>query len=194
MVVIINCNDKTAGSETKKIQSNIKEGVILQYKNTPSFIMKMKNIIYEKDGKELKIPIFQGNMGDVSYDDFRQYSLDKKYLEPNVAESCFIIKTDKGKLTKTFREFLIFYKGNILKNIDINKPSKINIFDEGSITIYYDFEVSGVSFVLQLDIITSDEIKNLNSIKSVFDINLDETIEEPIFRYRFWDDYKSDEL
>jgi hypothetical protein len=194
MVVIINCNDKTAGSETKKIQSNIQEVAILQYKNTPSFIMKMKNLIYEHEGRRLKIPIFQGNMGDVSYDEFRQYSLNKKYLKPNEAESCFIIKTDKGKLTKTFREFLVFYKGNILKNIDINKPSKIHIFDEGNITIYYDFEVSGVSFVLQLDIVTNDKIKNLDSIKSVFDINLDETLEDPIFRYRFWDDYKSDEL
>jgi len=193
MIVILNNTYKNAVSETNTARI-VKDGSVERFKNTRSFIIKFSSLIYEKDGQELKIPIFQGNMGDVSYDNFRQYCLEKKYLEPNVAETSFIIKAKKGELTKTFREFLNFYKGNILKNVDINKPAKLKV-DGGALGIYYNFEVNGVPFVLQVDVSTDQvEIENIDLIKSIINLNLDEKMETPIFTYRFWDDYTSDEL
>lgn len=193
MLIVISCSNKKAVSELNT-QNKINERAVLKYKETRSFIIRFTNLVYEKDGKELRIPIFQGNMGDVSYKEFRKYCLDNKFLEPNVAESSFIIKTDKGKLTKTFREFLNFYKKNILKDVDISKPAKIKLYSDNELSIYYDFEINDVPFVLQLDIITYDKIKSLSSIKSILEINLDEKVENSIFRYRFWDDYTSEEL
>ncbi len=191
VILIINCNDMNAQSEPK---TQIKSAAVQKYKNSHSFIIKFNNLIYEKDGKELRIPIFQGESGDVTYKEFRKYCLDHKYLKPKTAESSFVIKAKKGKLTKTFREFLNFYKESILKNVNINKPTKINVYDEGGLTLYYDFEISGVPFVLQLEIITDDKIESLDSVKPVLDVHLDENIEDPIFRYRFWKDYTSKEL
>jgi len=157
------------------------------------FIIKLSNIVYEKDGKELKIPIFQGNMGDATYEDFRKYCLDKKLLEPNVAETAFVIKADKGKLTKTFREFLNFYKGNILKNTDVNMPAKI-LVDGGVLELYYDFKLNEVPFVLQISISTGQKDIDTSLIKSIYNVNLNENMKTPIFQYRFWEDYSSDEL
>lgn len=188
--MIINCNYKTVVGESNH---KIKEDSV-QLFSKYQFIIKLSNIIYEKDGKDLKIPIFQGNMGDATYEEFRQYCLDKKYLEPNVAEGSFIIKAEKGKLSNTFRDFLKFYKGNILKNTDIHKPAKIKVFDD-YLEIFYDFSVNGVPFVLQLNIHTdTSKIKDQNSIKSIFDLNLNENVVGPVLKYRFWDDYSSDEL
>ncbi|HPJ36568.1 MAG TPA: hypothetical protein PK358_17145 [Spirochaetota bacterium] len=193
VILIINCNDKKAVSEPN-VQNKIQGNAIQKYKNTHSFIIKFNSLIYEKDGKELRVPIFQGEMGNVTYKEFRKYCLDNKYLEPNVAESSFVIKADKGKLTKTFRDFLNFYKKSILKNVNINKPTKINVYDEGGLSLYYDFEINGVPFVLQLEIITDDKIESLDSVKPILDVHLDEGVKDPIFRYRFWDDYTSEEL
>jgi len=143
MVVIISCNYKNAICENNTVNS-IKDGSVVLFSEY-EFIIKFSNLIYEKDGKEMRIPIFQGTMGDVSYKDFLKYCVDKKYLEPNVAETNFIIKAQKGKLTKTFHEFLYFYKGSILKNVDISKPNKIKV-DGGALDMYYDVVSNGVPF------------------------------------------------
>jgi len=106
----------------------------------------------------------------------------------------FIIKAQKGKLTKTFHEFLYFYKGSILKNVDISKPNKIKV-DGGALDIYYDFVINGVPFSLQIGISTDKkEIEDVDSIKSIFDVNLDENMETPIFTYRFWKNKTSNDL
>ena len=192
MVVIISCNYKNTICENNTVNS-IKDGSVVLFSEY-EFIIKFSNLIYEKDGKEMRIPIFQGTMGDVSYKDFLKYCVDKKYLEPNVAETNFIIKAQKGKLTKTFHEFLYFYKGSILKNVDISKPNKIKV-DGGALDIYYDFVINGVPFSLQIGISTDKkEIEDVDSIKSIFDVNLDENMETPIFTYRFWKNKTSNDL
>lgn len=192
IIIILNLNYKNAVCENNKVNSIIDGSVVLfsEYE----FIIKFSNLIYEKDGKEMRIPIFQGTMGDVSYKDFRKYCVDKKYLEPNVAETDFIIKAQKGKLTKTFHEFLYFYKGNILKNVDISKPNSIKV-DGGALDIYYDFAINGVPFTLQVGISTDKkEINDVDSIKSILDVNLDENMATPIFTYRFWKNKTSNDL
>jgi len=191
IIVFFNCSNINATGETGT-QNIIKDGAVQEFSKY-EFIIKFSNLIYEQDGKNLKIPIFKGSMGDVSYKDFRKYCVDKKYLEPDVAETSLIIKADKGKLTKLFREFLMFYKGNILKDTDINMPAKI-LVDGGVLELYYDFKVNEVPFVLQISISTGQEDVNTSLIKSIFDVNLNENMKTPIFHYRFWKNYTSDEF
>ncbi|HRU18706.1 MAG TPA: hypothetical protein P5070_12760 [Bacteroidia bacterium] len=191
IIVFLNCTDKKAMSETNMI-SKIKDDAVINF-STYSLIVKFTNFIYEEDGKKIKIPIFQGNSGDVSYDDFLEYCYTKKYLKPKSAETSLVIKADKGRLTKTFHEFLMFYKGNILKDTDINMPAKI-LVDGGVLELYYDFKVNEVPFVLQISISTGQEDVNTSLIKSIFDVNLNENMKTPIFHFRFWKNYTSDEL
>jgi len=191
IIVFLNCTDKKAMSETNMI-SKIKDDAVINF-STYSLIVKFTNFIYEEDGKKIKIPIFQGNSGDVSYDDFLEYCYTKKYLKPKSAETSLVIKADKGRLTKTFHEFLMFYKGNILKDTDINMPAKI-LVDGGVLELYYDFKVNEVPFVLQISISTGQEDVNTSLIKSIFDVNLNENMKTPIFHYRFWKNYTSDEF
>jgi hypothetical protein len=192
MIVLFNCNSKNAIREISSI-NNIKEGAIERFNKTHSFIVKFSNIIYIIDGKTIKMPIFHGDMGDVNYLDFLDYCVKKQYLEPDTMETSLIIKTKKGQVTKTFREFLDFYKGNILKDIDINKPANIKA-DGGSLGIYYDFVVNGVPCVLQVYIGVVEKEIDPRTIKSIYNLNLDENSETPIFSYRFWPNYKSEEL
>ena len=189
---IFNCKENNAKSENNK--SDYQKNEAVSKISSSSFIIRYTNLIYEHEGKELKIPIFEGNMGDVKYKEFRMFCVDKKYLKPNVAESAFIIQADKVNLTQTFRKFLKFYKGNILKNTDINKPAKI-IIDGGALELYYDFIVDDVPFVLYVKINTDKgNIDNSDSIKSILDLNLNENVPKPMFKYRFWKNYTSKEF
>ncbi len=191
-IVVLNCANKIAFCENVQ-QNNIKDGAVVLFSEY-QFVIKFSNLIFEKNGKEMKIPIFRGNMGDVYYKSFHEYCYKNNLLEKGWGESNFIIKADKGKLTKTFREFLNFYKGNILKNVDINKPNKIKI-DGGALDIFYDFEINGIPFALQVGISTDKkEIAETDSIKSIFDVNLDENMATPIFTYRFWKNKTSNDL
>ena len=152
------------------------------------FIMKSANIIYEDDQKQIKIPVFLLNKNDIKYRDFLKYCYEKKYLEPKSAETYFVIKSKKREMTKTFQEFMLFYKSNILKDTDLNKPAFI-IQDGCAPELYYDFIVDGVPFVLMIKISVDNcdvESDEPFSFKSVFDIKLVETIGEPFFSYRFW--------
>jgi len=186
--------NQSAISESK-MRSDIKPEAVQKYDDNDSFIIKFRNLIFENNGREAKIPIFKGDMGDVYYDDFHEYCYNKKLLERGYVESTFVIKTDKGKITKTFREFLNFYKGNILKNVNINKPSKFVVFDDGQdLSLYYDFEVNEILFMLQIDIRSAIIINNPNKIKSILDIPFDENVTPSLFRFRFWKNYTSDEL
>lgn len=191
IIVVLNCTAKKAMSETSMISEIKDDAVVKVY--TYSFIIKFTNLIYEEDGKKIRIPIFQGNSGDVSYDDFLEYCYNKKYLKPKSAETSLVIKADKGKLKKTFHEFLLFYKGNILKKTDINMPTKIKV-DGGALELYYDFKENGVPFVLQISISTDQEDVDSSIIKSIFDVNLYENMKTPTFQYRFWANYSSDEF
>ena len=182
-LVILNCVNKIAVCENIQ-QNDIKNGAVVLFSEY-QFIIKVSNLIYEKDGKMLKIPIFEGDMGDVNYKEFRNYCEGKGYLQPKVAETNFVIITEKNKLTKTFREFLMFYKGNILSNTDIAKPGKI-VYDGGALELYYDFQIDSIHFVLQVNISTDRDEIVPGSIKSILDVNLDEKMKTPMFTYRFW--------
>lgn len=193
MIVILNCNYKNVVGQAN-IQNEIKEGSVLRYGETDSFIIKFTNLIYEKNGKEIKIPIFRGNMGDVSYRAFHDYCYKNGLLQEGWGESGFVVKSEKGKLTTTFRDFLNFYKNNILKKVDINKPAKIKIFGEGDdLEIYYDFEANGIPFVLQIMINTEVKVNNPDLIKSMLQVNLNEN-KSQIFTYRFLKNKTSNDL
>jgi hypothetical protein len=47
---------------------------------------------------------------------------------------------------------------------------------------------------LQISISTGQEDVNTSLIKSIFDVNLNENMKTPIFHYRFWKNYTSDEF
>lgn len=191
VIIMLNGQYNNTICETVK-QNEIKEGAIEKFGNT-SFIIKFTNLIYEKDDKQMMIPVFKGNMGDVLYKDFRNYCLEKKYLEPKVRENGFIIKTERGELTKTFRKFLLFYKTNILKNSDLNKPERM-VVDGRGLYLFYEFVIDGVPFVFQIITTTREEYTDSSQIKSILNVVLDEKIKIPHFRYVIWKNYKSDEV
>lgn len=190
MFMILNCNNQNVIAA----QNEIMGGAIQKYESTDSFIIKFSNLIFEKNGKEIKIPVFQGNMGDVTYREFHEYCYKNGLLKEGWGESGFVIRSEKGKLTKTFREFLYFYKKSILKNTEIDKPSNIKIYGDGdNLEIFYDFNVDDIPFVLQLNINTKEKFNNLASIKTILQLNLNENLNS-IFTYRFWKNKTSKEL
>jgi hypothetical protein len=167
-------------------KSNIKPGSVTKYGEFQRYIIKFSNLIYERDNKEIKIPVFQGTMGDVKYNDFLQYCEDNNILKKGSQESGFIIVTKRGELKKKFHEFLRFYKGNVLKDSDIDRPSKMYVYD-GVLEIEYDFLVNSVPMALKITIYTTEDF-DTDSIKSVFDINnIDENMKtpEPYFMFTF---------
>jgi hypothetical protein len=132
-------------------------------------------------------------MGDIYYKDFRNYCLEKQYLRPKVRENGFIIKTDKGKLSKTFNEFLLFYKKSILSNTDLNKPSRIEV-DGGGLYLFYEYNIEGVPVYIYRRNNKGGITSRLIRLKSITGIELDETAKIPHFRYSFWINYKSEEI
>jgi len=162
------------------------------------YVIKFMNIIYNENGKKIKIPIFQGKQGDVYYDDFIKYCIDNKILDSDAKETGFIIKTGKGELKKTFQEFLNFYKGNILSDINMDKPTKIDIFgDEERFAdweIYYDFEVEDIPFVLKIVVKASKEDFESKEAPSVYQLNPDEGMNNPHFKFSIYSNYKTKDL
>lgn len=173
--------------------SNIQQGSIQKFSNTDSFIIKFTNIIYEHNEKKIKIPIFKGSTGDVLYEDFKKFCNSNNLLEEGFRENGFIIQTDNGKLSKAFTEFLLFYKKSILKNTDINKPSRIEV-DGGGLYLFYEFNIDSIPCVLYIVATTKEEFKSSEQIKQITGIELDETAKIPHFRYSFWINYKSEEI
>ena len=170
-------------------KSEIKKESIVVYDEFGSFVIKFSNLIYEIDGKEVRVPIFRGTMGDVTYNDFLNYCYEKKLLEEGLEETGFIVETKRGELKKTFHEFLNFYKSNILKNADIKKPTKLNLFEEGVLDVYYDFKINGIPMVLQIRISTTADFDDTDPVKSVFDIDkINEKMNTPVpfFKYNIW--------
>ena len=191
IIIILNCNS-TAISETNK-QNLYNKDTIQIYGDVDDseFVIRFTNLIYEVNGKEAKIPIFRGNKGDATNKEFHEYCYNNNLLKKGYGESGFIVISEKGKLTSTFHEFLNFYKGNILKDVDINKPTSLGVFgdpredSEVYLEIYYDFKVNGIPFVLHVYTLTDTRIDNPDSVKSVFDIKLHEKTNPPTFLYTF---------
>lgn len=186
-------SNKAAVSETYP-HDRIQDGAV-QVFNDYMFIIKFTNLIYEVDGKEFKIPIFRGNMGDVTYREFQNYCVRKNYMDKNTSQNSFVIKTERGKITKTLHDFLMFYKSNILKDVDINKPARVVVYGRG-LYLFYEFTIDDVPFVLTVRARSKElyDYKLSDSIKSVLDIKLDETIKKPHFSYDFWKNTKSQHL
>jgi hypothetical protein len=193
VITLLNCNT-TAISETVK-QNIYNKDTIQVYGDIADseFIVKFTNLIYEVDGKKAKIPIFQGNKGDATYKEFLEYCYNNNLLRKKYLEGGFIVTSEKGKLTSKFHEFLNFYKGNILKDVDINKPTSFEVYGnpqyepEVHFVIYYDFKVNGVPFVLSVIAYSDGRIDNPDSLKSMFDIKLQETTNPPTFVYTFYE-------
>jgi len=161
-----------------------KEQIIVAGKNWyNSFIISFSNIIYEVQGKSIKIPIFQGTEGDLLYKDFREYCLTNKYLEPRVRESGFIVKCKKGEVKKTFIEFINFYRSNILKDVNFDDKSNFDVNESGWI-IFYKFKIDGIPCVLNIEIDAAKRIDR-KKLKSVYDIMVNEDMTYPSFAYSF---------
>lgn len=196
VITILNCNT-TAISETDR--QNIINNNAIQVYDSSSFIIKFTNLIYENDGKIAKIPVFQGNMGDTTYKKFLEYCYNNNLLKKGYGEGGFIVTSEKGKLTSKFHEFLNFYKGNILKDVDINKPTSFEVWgnpqyeSEIHITISYDFKVNGIPFVLFVSVYSAEQIAN-SAVKSIFDIKLQERTNPPTFLYAFYENTYSKDL
>ena len=184
--IVMSCTDSVK-SETAK---NITSKEVEQFNDDKLFIIRYSNIIYEKNGKTIKIPIYQGTYGDVLYKDFRDYCLKMNYLEPNVKESGFIIKSKKGELRKTLHRFLDFYKGNILKGI-IDKPTSM-LCDGYEWFIDYDFVMEGIPCYMTIRLDTSEiDNENYRKYKTPYEIITNVDIENPYFRYSISVGFKS---
>jgi len=82
------------------------------------YVIKFANLIYEVNDKKIIVPIFNGDMKSVKYNDFLKYCREKKMLDNNAKESSFLIKAEKGVVKKTFLEMIKFYENNILKGYE----------------------------------------------------------------------------
>lgn len=187
-----NCSSFSAKERIKldKITSKHVE----PYKYTRTFILRFSNLVYYEEGREIIIPLFQGNLGDVEYKVFRDYCLKNKLLEPKVMESGFIIKPKKGEIRKTLHEFLAFYKLTIFRNINIEKPTLMRL-SSSYWTINYDFKVNGVNCYISIELPPREEDLDKSEIeldyKSVYDIIPDEGEIEPGFTYHIYIGSKS---
>ena len=186
LLAVMSCT-VSVKSETVK---NITSKEVEQFDDDRLFIIRYSNIIYEKNGKIIKIPIYQGIYGDVLYNDFRAYCLKMNYLETNVRETGFIIKVKKGELRKTLHGFLDFYKGNILKGI-IDKPTKMSC-DGYEWFIDYDCVIDGIPCYMEIRFDTSEiDNKNYRKYKTPYEIMTNEDMEYPNFSYSFSIGFKS---
>ena len=169
MIVLLTCSYSVSETISK---DKIKDAVIEYRKSSNLFVIKFSNLIYKIDGKEVKIPIFRGNMGDLDYDDFLNYCYDNKLMKKEFCESGFIIEAKKGEVKKTFHEFLRYYQNNLFKDagIDVNKPSKISDVEPGILYIYYDFKIKGIPMVIAITVYITGDV-DTGKIKSVFDID-----------------------
>ena len=189
----VNCNTISANAKTIK-SDQITINHVEPYKYNRSFIIKFSNVIYIEKGKTIKIPIFQGKYEDVLYDDFINYCIKNKLLEPKVMQSGFMIKTKKGEIRKTFHDFLAFYKSNIFRNIDIEKPTVMSLGSTDWI-IKYDFTINGVPCYMSILLTPRDEdLKKAQKdmiMKSVYEIIPEEKMDEPEFSYNIFVGSKS---
>ena len=105
-----------------------------------------------------------------------------------------MIKAKKGEVRKTFHQFLAFYKLNIFKDVDIEKPTAM-VLSSTDWIIKYDFQVNGIPCYLKIELSPrKEDLKKRQSdlkIKSVYDIIPDENDMEPGFLYDFYIGSKS---
>lgn len=176
-------NMHAAGSNQNN-SIDITEKDIIPFKYPMTFIVKFSNIIYEEKGKNIKIPVFQGNLGEVKYKDLIKYCIDKKYIDQYMWVS-YIVKCKKGKVRQTLHEFLKFYKSNILKDVNIEKPTVMSL-SSTEWTIKYDFTIENIPCYLEIQFDSQEkDVDNNPKYKSVYDINPEENVKDPNILYTF---------
>ena len=195
LLVAIVINGTSSPINKRIIKENeITNEMIAPYRFESIFYVNFSNIIYKGQNNDIKIPIFKGINGDVYYDDIIKYCIKKKYIKEK-QWLVYIIKCNKGEVRKTFHEFLKFYKSNILKNVNIEKPSVMDL-SATDWTIKYDFTVNGIPCYLEIQLDPRDEDVNKSPnpdtiYKSVYEIIPEEKIEQSGFTYRFFTNSKS---
>ncbi|BDA77663.1 hypothetical protein LPTSP3_g05930 [Leptospira kobayashii] len=108
------------------------------------FIINSKEVIY--DGKKengevikLNLPIYRGTEEPATYSDLKSMVMaNNEYL----LNFCYYKNKEQTRKELLF-DIINFYKKNLLKNIDTNKPSLLAVEDNEYI-IYYDFLYEGV--------------------------------------------------
>jgi len=207
LLVCLSCDkkngllDKQNQNKNKNKSFNISEKEV-QKVDGFFLINNYSDVVYDVNGTMIKIPIFKGKYGEVAYKQLLDYSHENDILVKDANESGYIVKTKNGELKKTLHEFLKFYKSSILSKVDIDKPTKLDLFgDEEKYCdweLYYDFESDGIPFVLKIVVKASKEDfenrANRNKISSVFQLNPDEMMSEPFFYYKFFHSYKTKDL
>jgi hypothetical protein len=107
-------------------------------------------------------------MGDVLYDDFKKYSVNHGLLDKGCAETFFMIKCKKGEFKKTLNEFKAFYKSNILKDIDFDKPSYNERYTDYEDVQFFEFTLEGIPCYLELYVANEDYAKRSEMLNYVF--------------------------
>ena len=159
-------------------------------KNSPYnfkiYIVHFSAIIYEVNGKKVKIPVFRGTKGDVLHSDLLSYF---RYLSnisfTEISETGYAIKTKKGEAKKTLHEFLAFYKSNILKDVDIEHPVTIYLSPVEWI-LQYNFVVDGVPCYMHINFESRKEDYGKPLPKSVYEIVPNENAGNPGIFFMFY--------
>jgi len=199
-VSLIGCTINNGVADNKRVYktNEIPDNAIESVGGNDSFIyvIRFSNLIYNTfrtAKKQIKIPIFQGTLGNVEYNDFKSYCRGKNMLASNTAESGFVILTKRGELKKTLLEFIKFYEGNILKGYEkqvwINTSGDEPQYFEWIIS--YEFKVDNIPCLMVI-FVSADEkdfYKPRDTFKSVEDIHLNENMETPSFIYQLNIDY-----
>lgn len=124
-----------------------------------SFNIKFKNVWLDYDffkGKLIKIPIFQGENGDVRISQLRK----KLKVNDNITIiGALKFYAKKGMLKKTILDCVNFYKESLFKDIDARVPTIIA--GEGtSLIIWYDFEYMGYPSSVMIGTLGGDRCKD----------------------------------
>ena len=180
LCVALGCGSTQTKTEDTNVPSYITSLHVEPYGAVGVCVVRFSNIIYEYKEKQFKFPIFQGNLEDVFYTDFKNYCLNTGLVEQRYLGNQFAIKCRRGEIRKTFHEFLNFYKTNILKDVNINKP--VIECNSKFCLIWYNFKMNGIPCSLSIEFIG---ISDNSNYKSVFDIIPDENVVDTSFTYRF---------
>jgi len=123
--------------EDRKIDSNA------FYNEGTCMYVKYSTMIAEHAGQQIRVPIFLGNMGEVTEDELSKYIGKNEFGQYRSILSSLCFNINSGETKKKINELLKFYQRNLLKSVDIYHPTIIG--QEGSgIVIWYDYKYEGV--------------------------------------------------
>lgn len=184
--LFIFCQQDVSLKEIKSFVVNVAMEQKVIHHHGSSFLLKSKNLIYDNKEQKIILPVFKGENGDLNYNEFLNYYQLKRILRSNQMENSFVIPCKQNQVKKTFQEFLKFYKGNILKDIDISVP--VNMVIDGSMWIMdYNFTVNGVPCSMTIEIVSDDSdtfpVDKWLKYKTVYQITPYEKNKDPYFSY-----------